>query len=475
MSGRLSRRSLLKRGAVAAAAVAGARVFTGPFILAADNVGDKARLVMIGCGGQGVGAHVPVAAREKLVALVDPSEKCIGNAMKKAQGTNPDLKASEVKTFADYRKMFDSIGKDIDAVIIATPNHHHATAALMAMQLGKGCYVEKPMAYNLAETRQMADFAKKYKVATQMGNQGHSGEGWRVLCEYIWAGAIGNVTESHCWTNRANGGTGGRPPSQPVPDGMDWDLWIGPAPFRDYHKGLHPHDWHDWFDFGGGSIGNMGCHIMDGSFWAMKLGMPTSVVMEEAGGGSPEQFTTTTRLRFDFGARENMPAFKLFWYDGKKLGTKEAGGGDVVGSVDKKSQNIPPIAEEWAKKTGRNFAGDHSLYIGDKGVMYTGCYGEGVRILPEEQHKATPVPAEVVPRVKGGHHGDFFRGCRDGKPCVSNFEYGAKLTELILLGGLAIRAGKGNKLEWDAAGMKITNNADINRFVKRENRKGWEA
>ncbi len=476
MSMKPSRRVFLQRAAVGAAAITAAKYVPSPLVWAAEDAKDKVRVAVIGCGGQGVGTHVSNAVKlEKLVCIVDPDKKKYTNAIKQAQKVDPKFNGESLKTFTDYRQLFDKAKDLFDAVLVATPNSHHALPGMIAMKLGKHVYIEKPLCYTIDEARKLSDLSKTAKVATQLGNQGHSGEGYRRLCEYIWAGAIGNVTESHCWTNRANGGTGGRPPSQPVPDGMDWDLWIGPAPFRDYHKGLHPHDWHDWFDFGGGSIGNMGCHIMDGSFWAMKLGMPTSVVMEEAGGGSPEQFTTTTRLRFDFGARENMPAFKLFWYDGKKLGTKEAGGGDVVGSVDKKSQNIPPIAEEWAKKTGRNFAGDHSLYIGDKGVMYTGCYGEGVRILPEEQHKATPVPAEVVPRVKGGHHGDFFRGCRDGKPCVSNFEYGAKLTELILLGGLAIRAGKGNKLEWDAAGMKITNNADINRFVKRENRKGWEA
>jgi predicted dehydrogenase len=476
MTMKSTRRIFLQRAAVGAAAVTAAKYVPSPLVWAAADAKDKVRVAVIGCGGQGTGTHVSAAVREeKLVAIVDADPKKHANAIKQALKMDSKFNGESLKTFTDYRELFDKAKNDFDAISVATPNHHHALPGMIAMKLGKHVYIEKPLSHNIDEARKLSAMSKEYKVATQLGNQGHSGEGYRRLCEYIWAGAIGNVTEVYCWTNRANGGTGGRPPTEPVPAGMNWDNWIGPAPFRDYHKGLHPHDWHDWFDFGGGSIGNMGCHIMDGALWALKLGMPTTVVVEESGGGSAEQFTTSTRIRFDFAARENMPAVKLYWYDGKKLNVTNAGGGDVVGSVDKKSQNIPPIAEEWAKKTGRNFAGDHSLYFGDKGVMYTGCYGGGVAILPEEAHKAYKAPTPTLPRLKGSHHADFFRACRDGKPACSNFEYGAKLTELILLGGLAIRAGKGNKIEWDAANMKVTNNPDLNKYLTRQNRKGWEA
>ncbi|MGD0092803.1 MAG: Gfo/Idh/MocA family oxidoreductase, partial [Planctomycetota bacterium] len=266
MTARRSRRDFLKKTAACAGALAGAQIFGAPYVLAADKASDKLRVAVIGCGGQGTGTHIPAALNEHLVAIVDASEKCLANALKRgaevAKKSGLVFEPEKVRTFSDYRKLFDEMHKDIDAVSIATPNHHHALPALLAMKLGKGAYVEKPMAYDIHEARLLADKAAVYKVATQMGNQGHSGEGYRRLCEYIWAGAIGKVTEVQCWSDRANGGVGPRPPTEPVPAGMNWDNWIGPAPFRDYHKDLHPHEWHGWHDFGDGSLGNMGCHVL---------------------------------------------------------------------------------------------------------------------------------------------------------------------------------------------------------------------
>jgi hypothetical protein len=383
-----------------------------------------------------------------------------------------------VKFFDDYRVLFDKMAKEIDAVSVATPNHHHALPAMIAMKLGKGAYVEKPLTHYISEARELARIAAETKVATQMGNQGHSGEGYRRLCEFIWDGAIGNVTEVYHWSDRANGGVGDRPPTLPVPPGMNWDNWIGPAPFRDYHAKLHPHEWHGWYDFGNGSLGNMACHVMDGAHWALKLGHPTTIECESILGGGPERYPLGTRIRWDFDARGAMPPVKLWWYDGltKLPKVKEVAPGDPEqDTVDKKAQNWPPIVVELAAKYNFKFDSSGSVYIGDKGILYTGTYGGGITFLPEERMKEYVKPEKLIPRIKGTHHGNFFDACRGGEPACSNFAVAAPFAEMTLLGCIAIRAGAGNKVEWDGPGMRCTNRPELNQYLKPEYRKGWEA
>src|SRR5437667_4928053 len=227
MKSNLTRRLFVKRSALAAGVFA-----TAPYsILNAANAGEKVRFVQIGCGGRGM-AHLAGALKEHLVALVEVDDNRPAAVKKWMQGKGGD--PDKLQVFTDYRRMFDAIGKQIDAVFIATPNHQHALPAMIAMQLGKNVYCEKPVCHDIAEARKLRQMAEQYKVTTQMGNQGHCEEGYRLLCEYIWAGAIGKVTETHSWTDRANGGVGPRPPVKPVPDGMHWEQWIGPAPYRDY-------------------------------------------------------------------------------------------------------------------------------------------------------------------------------------------------------------------------------------------------
>ena len=223
-----NRREFLKTLMAAAGATAVARSWG-----ATKAASAPLRIAVIGCGEKGTHTHVPAALSERLVALVDADERCIATALRRVREQAPTLDSSKIRTFTDYRKLFDVMRRDIDAVIIATPNHQHALPALMAMQLGKGVYLEKPLAHNLQEVWKLVGWSRRYKVATQMGNQGHSGEGYRRLCEYIWAGAIGRVTEVHAWSDRSNGGVGPVPPTLPVPEGLHWDNWIGPAPFSD--------------------------------------------------------------------------------------------------------------------------------------------------------------------------------------------------------------------------------------------------
>ena len=245
-------------------ALSAAHLFPGPGILRAAGSGNKVNCAVIGCGDRGM-THIAAVAGENLVAIVDPSEPRHAAALNALAKRNPN--AGNVQAFTDYRPMFDKIGKQIDAVFIAAPNHHHAPASMIAMQLGKAVYCEKPLCHDIAEARRLAEMARQCKVATQMGNQGHCLEGYRRLCEYIWAGAIGQITETHSWTDRANGGFGPRPAPESPPAGMNWEAWIGPAPYREYHKDLVPHEWHGWYDFGNGSLGNLGCHVLDGVYW----------------------------------------------------------------------------------------------------------------------------------------------------------------------------------------------------------------
>ena len=468
MSSTLDRRTFLKTAAIGTGGLV-----TGCTHLKAVKA--PLRVAVIGCGGRGQSAHISAACDERLVAVVDADENNIAKALKRAKEADAEINVSGIRTFTDYRRLFEAMGKELDAVIIATPNHQHALPALMAMQRGIHVYVEKPLAHDINEVRLLAAAAHQYRVVTQMGNQGHSSESCRRLCEYIWAGAIGNVREVYCWCDRANGGIGGRLPAKPVPSGMHWDSWIGPAPYRDFHDDLHPHEWHTWYDFGNGSLGNMGCHILDAAYWALKLRYPTSIEVEAMAGGSDERYPVGTRVRWDFPARDNMIPLKLYWYDGLAAGLsptdqKDIGHNDVVARA---ARNRPPLVAQLEKECKRDLGGNGTLYIGDKGVMYTGTYGDSVRILPEEKQQAFPMPKAILPRIKGSHQSDFFRACRGGEPACSNFDYAAPLAELVVLGNLATRAGLGRKVEWDGPNMRCTNLPDLNQYLQRTNRDGW--
>ncbi len=233
----------------------------------------------------------------------------------------------------------------------------------------------------------------------------------------IWSGAIGNVTETHSWTDRANGGAGPRPPYLPVPAGMGWDQWIGPAPYRDFHSDIHPHEWHGWYDFGNGSIGNMACHVLDGVFWALKIEHPTCIEVEQQRGGSSERYPLGSRIRWDVPARGNMPALKVYWHEGLNATTTAQPSGSLH-AAQGDARNLPPLLLEYLQKYPEEklASGDSgTLYIGDKGVIFTGTYGEKMHIVPYAKMKETPTPAKTLPRIAGGVFADFVRSLPRGQ------------------------------------------------------------
>lgn len=444
----VSRRNFLK----GAAGVAGA-VACAPATLAQKSPNSKLGIAVIGVGGMG-GYSVDAGLAENIVALADIDDGKIAEAMKTVSDRQKDAPAP--KTFNDYRKMLDECHKDIDVVLIATPDHHHAPAAIRAINMGKHTFVQKPMAYNIYECRALAKAARKHKVLTQMGNQGHCGEGLRRACEYIWDGAVGDVTETHTILGRNFGGTGTRPATKPVPAGVHWDEWIGGAPMREYHEGLHPFSWRSWRDFGTGTIGDMACHNLDALFFALKIHEAKKVTVEclATNGGSEEMWAQDNIIRYEVPARGKMGPVNVHVYDHKEI--------------------RPEFMRQTEKECEINF-GECTLYKGTKGLFWTTGAAGQARLLPLEKHAEYPKPAETLPRAHGGPVEDLIWCIRNGGTPASNIPNQAgPLTEFALLGHLAQYAGVGKKLEWDVAKMRCTNMPEINVHLRRTYRKGWE-
>ncbi len=424
---------------------------------------EKLNVAGVGVGGMGASNIDAIAgyskendvvtmSGENIVALCDVDEKYAGPVFDRYP---------KAKKYRDFRRMLEK-QKDIDAVVIATPDHTHAVVAMAAMQMGKHVYVQKPLTHSVYEARALTEAAHKYKVATQMGNQGHSGEGARLICEWIWDGAIGPVREVHCWTNRPVWPQGiGRPKDMPpVPSTLDWDLWLGPAPFRPYHSTYLPFNWRAWLDFGTGALGDMACHIMDPSFWALKLRYPVSVEASHSYDvremwkrwENKETYPRASVVRYKFPARGDMPAVKLTWYDGGML---------------------PPRPEELEQ--GRELPESGTIFVGDKGKIMCETYGESPRLIPEAKMKEYKRPPKTLPRIHGGadgHEQNWVDACKGGKPASSNFDHSGPLTESVVMGNLAM-LNPGKMLEWDGENMRVTNLPEANEHVHREYREGW--
>lgn len=431
---------------------------------------EKLNIAGIGVGGQG-GTHVEPSLRENLVAVCDTSEGslkgCLGRVEKLYKEKNVDKKLP--KPFNDYRQLFDQMSGQIDAVVVATPDNHHASASMMAIKRKKHVYCEKPLTHDIYEARQLTLAAREQKVATQMGNQGRAEAGWRLLCEFIWAGAIGNVKEVHVWTDRPGipsrfwwpQGAGRPEGSDPVPQGLNWDVWLGPAPARPYlgkykdgkFKGKDvytPFVWRGWWDFGTGALGDIGCHAISGTFSALKIEHAAAVTLvKDSGDGTPEMFPSSSVICWDIPARGDMPPCKIFWYDGAAYPPREVG-------------ELPE---------GKQYPDNGTIVVGDKGKLT--FYGAGPRLIPEAKMKEFKKPEPSIPRCESDHFREWVTACKGGRPAFSNFDHAGPLSEMVLLGNFAIRAGVGKRVEWDGPNMKCTNLPDLNQFVKREYRAGW--
>jgi predicted dehydrogenase len=417
----MNRREFLK-----GTAAAGVWLASAPRLSASPN--EKLAVGMIGVAGMRGGDHLRAMASENIAALCDVD----ATFLEKAGAAHP-----KAARYSDFREMLEK-EKTLDAVVVSTPDHIHAPAAVMAMRMGKHVYVEKPLAHTVSEARLMAETAAKHKVATQMGTQIHAEPNYRRVVEKVQAGAIGSVREVHVWLGRTPWTASGLPKSEEPPAHLHWDLWVGPARERPYSKRYHPQGWRCYWNFGGGHLADMGCHFIDLPFWALKLRHPLTA---EAEGPPVDEHGAPPWLvaRWQFPARGELPPVALTWYHGEKQ---------------------PPQLEEG--KLG-DWKGAGVLFVGEKGLLVSN-YGAH-RVLPE-----AAAPEKAIPDSPG-HHREWIEAAKGGKPALCNFDYSGALTEAVLLGNVAYRVGK--KLEWDAGALKATNSPEADRFIRREYRKGW--
>jgi hypothetical protein len=477
-SSNLSRRQFIRYSA-ATTAIFG----TAPAFLRGQNLNSKLNVACIAVGGKGGSDTAHVAGHgENIYAICDVDKNTLEGAGKKYVGAT---------RYNDYRKLLEEAGGNIDAVTISTPDHHHAIAASMAMKMGKHVYVQKPLTHSVSEARYLRQLAKEKKIVTQMGNQGSAGPGLRRAVEVIQAGIIGKPLELHVWSNRPIWPQGmDRPEGEdPVPDTLDWDIWLGPAPLRPYKKGVYHSPgatgrWRGWKDFGTGALGDMACHTVNMPFRALKLGYPNLVECEEVSDAKPETYAKTSRIRFEFPAREGLPPLKFWWYDGNPRDT------DV-----KPLRPSPDLTQDIiALRTSLPASG--CLVIGEKGRLFSGDdYGFAFHFRMNDEkelkaHQTKEADGKVVeheairdipmsiPRLASsgdeGHKKEWLDAIRANKPNMpfSNFDVAAYLTEIILLGCVAVRVGAGKRLDWDGPNMKAKN-ADVASLVKRQYRKGW--
>jgi predicted dehydrogenase len=416
---------------------------------------DKLNIACVGVGGKGR-SDIASVGTENIVALCDVDDTQMAKTLKLAKENVENPAYAEMleraTKYRDFRKMLEA-EKSIDAVTVTTPDHTHAVIAMMAIQLGKHVFVQKPLTQTVYEARMLAKAAKEAKVVTQMGNQGHASEEGRLINEWVWDGAIGEVYEVHCWTNRPIWPQGiERPQEIPsVPSTLEWDVWIGPAPFRPYHPAYAPFSWRGWCDFGTGALGDMGAHIIDHPYWALKLEYPDTIQASSTQFNS-ETYPLASVVRFHFPARDKMPAVELTWYDG--------------GMMPKRPEDL-----EEGRRMGDEDGG--VLFVGKKGKLMCGCYGKSPRLVPETKMQAYKLPAKTIPRSPGIHE-EWVAAIKSGAQTTSNFDYAAKLTETMLLGNIALRmADKNVILKYDSKNMTFPNLPEADQFLSREYRPGW--
>ena len=444
----MGRRSFLKTAALATLGT-----MSAPYIMRANGT-SKLKIGVIGCGGKGYSDAEGVMS-EDIIALCDADDR---------QSRGLREKFPNARYYRDFRIMLEK-EKYLDAVVVSTPDHTHAPATMMAIQRGLHAYVQKPLVHSVYEAREVRKAAAQYKVATQMGNQGSSENGLRRAVECIQGGIIGQVKQVHVWSNRPIWPQGIKDPlpKAEIPAGVNWDLWLGPAAEREYGNGYLPFNWRGWYDYGTGALGDMACHTANMPFRALKLGYPTSVIAEAMEGANSQTYPNKSRIKFEFPAREGLSPATFYWYDG---GWKP--NDDVTTHIRELFDEVPISG---------------CLLIGEKGQIFSpDDYGAQfyVKLNDDEEFKAsgnhdaakTDVIPVSIPRSIG-HYKEWIEACKGGKPAYSNFDIAAYLTEIILLGCLAVRLGEGKLMEWDGPNMKSPNCPEVSAFVKREYRKGW--
>ena len=457
-SEKYSRRQFLSAAALTAATVTivPRHVLGGPGYKAPS---DKLNIACIGVGGKGK-ADIMGVSSENIVALCDVDSRKYAELQTKIETDLPETEIpqamewfNKVKRYKDYRKMLSEMEKDIDAVTVTIPDHSHAAAAMMALRMKKHVFVQKPLTHTIQEARALAAEAKKQGVTTQMGNQGHASEGARLINEWIWDGAIGDVTEVHCWTNRPIWPQGIPAPTEsvPVPPELDWNLWLGPAADRPYNPALCHFVWRGWQDFGTGAVGDMGAHIMDHPYWALNLKYP-STIQATSTALNDASYPLASRVKYTFPARGNMPPVDLYWHDG----------------------GLKPFLPE-DLEPGRRL-GDWNggmLFMGTKGKLMASCYGDNPRLIPETKMQAYTRPAKTIPRSPGIYE-EWIEAAKAGKKSTTDFSYSAPLTETMLLGVLATKLQDKNIiLEWDGEKGEITNLPEANELLYMPYREGW--
>ena len=397
---------------------------------------EKLNVACIGVGGMG-GSDTRQMMGENIVALCDVDWKHAADTFERLPN---------VKKYKDFRKMLEAKDKNLDAVTVSTPDNIHAVASMMAIKMGKHVYCQKPLCHDIYEVRQLTEVAREHKVMTQMGTQLHAESCVRLVAEMIKSGMIGKVRKVDIWSGK-NWGGGTRPTeSEPVPETLDWDLWLGPAPWRPYNHIYLPANWRKWWDFGTGTLGDMGCHIIDPVFWALDLGYPTSVEAH------PNKFTkegypTATTVHWEFPARGDLPPVMVTWNDGDRR---------------------PDRPEELEE--GRKLPSQGGLYYGEKGTILA-PHGSNPEIIPRSKMRGLKMPEPFLGRGVN-HYQDWIKACKGGPKPLSNFDYSGPLSETILLGNVAALAGE--KLTWDGPNLKVTNVTEVNQHLKRQYRTGWK-
>lgn len=428
-------------------AVAASTLFAAPAFLRARNLNERLDVAVIGTGGRG-GANLRSVESENIVAVCDVNRSNLNFA----ENRHP-----QAKSFNDFRKLYDSV-RNFDAVVVSTCEHTHAFATLPALQMKKHVYCEKPLTYNIAECRKIREEAKKAGVATQMGTQIHAGSNYRRVVELIQSGAIGDISECHVWVGRAWGRQSREEATKhgdivfaretpatadTIPTGLSWDLWLGPAPKRAFNNVYFPGPkWYRWWDFGNGTMSDLGSHWVDLPFWALGLKAPSVI---SASGPPPhdELAPASMSATYTYRKTNEQPGLKLHWYQG----------------IYKPQVWMNGEIPQW---------GSGVLFIGSKGMLLSD-YGKHV-LLPEENFKDFQRPARTIADSRG-HHAEWIHACKTGAPTTCNFEYSGLLTEANHLGNVAFRSGK--TLRWDTRKMEVTNHSDAERFIHREYRKGW--